>query len=1626
MADRTLPPQVEGPSQGRLDMIVGRPSLFPAPKATQTFVFTFRWWGDTQPCVLRLPPHKSEVRIVYHITCSPRSFRQYLLDAGSLHVSLRIEGSGKTHDMEEDHQLNNELQNLKKSGIETPRQKLLRRQLRLKKGWQDGDVVGSFMLPDMKLNTRGDYVRECRIVDSSADIVGTIVVTLVFLEGSLDDFHHLKISNDEQTSPNDKSSETKPKARPSGIPVRETHASKIPKNVNEGYRPRSRSSSFRNSPRSKSEPLKSPRKQQGEHLIQGYQGKENEAPPRMREAKGSQPMESQEPQVVLRRGRGENQSLIRERPASWGLYPLLNGADPYSLVESGAVKKEDLPILMQVLEGRSPSLDLSNLDPDTQKLLEGLDLSMSFSGISTTSSGRSFSRGDTSGMEKQGEKPRSQGFSVFKGNEQDAISFSGMSMTSGIWPLERVEEGQGSKPVLQERVQPHASPRAARRLSQIGSAKSKIPMSHAGSKSPGTACRSLLSRPTAERTISAAARDASFTSKDEEELSDIQENGPIGRRASDGPSTRRGSEEEGSVLVVDVGTLTLAPSLLPVRPPDKKEKISGVKVMHRSRVCYLTTLEVKLPGVEIPLEWDLSQTCASRQLAENEINYNVREVLKLPPAPALEILRGQLEIRSVCRRLGERDSEEVGSASVSMMDLWQLSGSEVQVPLFRSEVPDGKDSLTKRRKAKRKEEGDVKQSYANLTFTARLGLAMGQSHHTGDLEEPWDLHHRKGSHEVGSHVGHPDSKLKEIPYLAKLREKGYTHALPSTPPPHAGPRSHRDPDGEEREVIRIFKPRPVPPESYEPFQSAVFNSIYLPTHMSPREKIYNGAWQQQPKQPGRVEVVDSILSSPVPTKVVSSSDSGFRIYQGSFLAGINGHDPQTNNQPVESGGESPCIRTIGDFHADYIEHALLNRRSSAEMKQEERRGSCRVHLEILKGRNLPWVEGPDGTLKPPSCYVRATIGSHNIQTNICLEADNPMWNYAADVLLPYSQLCQTDGNLILKVHHGSWDQPPSLEDPLMGFVCVDATSIWSGHVSLCGWYPLLDLRGCVRGHLKVSLTPHEPPQAGGPPRKACYSVNLHENVGQKVMPETYRSGPTYSQRSDKSSDTSLRERQSHVASDTETSKRESLKPLSPNIMQKHSPKSQRKTYSSGSEGSTSDASGSPYKNVDSSLYSKYSVISSGSVVVDGEVLNDVSGFHGGASNKKSSSSHENLRAATTGVENKTSYDRKYSSIPVFSPHKDSNKLGDQEHERKKSSDNLPEVNYREKENKTPSTSVHSQGFCRHKGTVIVKGVATDSDKVSSSGAGSRVSEDNEHGTPKMERRKGSILLKDSLIVSHFRMQKEEDSNKEMASQENAQPSRVPSSPRYGEKERTTMSNECPGSQSHPSQPPASTSGTTTTADKPSSCLKVPGSPSLRAKHVTFAHKLVQHQDRDGSSDQNRRQPGLTQQSHDLYRTGHETFGSAGNERNILDSESRQKLPRGHTTTERSDLQVVPCREGDTQVVTTTVSAQGSRSYSVVSGFDSKGMMEARKSRDNKSDLIMAFSWMNQSSESDTPCVSFIEQRQNVKETDSGGKGHHMNNSTDNKGSPDMGNHTGSPQKKSRKFRNRLAANFHLK
>ncbi|MPC54980.1 hypothetical protein E2C01_048911 [Portunus trituberculatus] len=53
MGDRSLPPKVEGHPQGRLDLIFGRPAVFPPAQPSQSFIFTFRWWGDSQPCILR-------------------------------------------------------------------------------------------------------------------------------------------------------------------------------------------------------------------------------------------------------------------------------------------------------------------------------------------------------------------------------------------------------------------------------------------------------------------------------------------------------------------------------------------------------------------------------------------------------------------------------------------------------------------------------------------------------------------------------------------------------------------------------------------------------------------------------------------------------------------------------------------------------------------------------------------------------------------------------------------------------------------------------------------------------------------------------------------------------------------------------------------------------------------------------------------------------------------------------------------------------------------------------------------------------------------------------------------------------------------------------------------------------------------------------------------------------------------------------------------------------------------------------------------------------------------------------------------------------------------------------------
>lgn len=240
-----------------------------------------------------MPPDKTETRTTHMVTCSAMSFRQYLSDMRNLHVTLKIGGEGRPATQDNQDSLEQLTQSPRRMEGDTPRQRLLRRQQRLKKGWQDGDVVGSFILQDLKLNARGDYVNEGRILDPSGDMIGSVVVTMVFLTGSLDEFQQIKMQSEEAVSPQPTTSPEKMesglgRSRFSGIPVPESRLGKPQKTpTQETFR--ARSWSFRETIKQKCDKLKSPKKQQ---LLQQQQQqhsfdspgaeKENQAPHRKR------------------------------------------------------------------------------------------------------------------------------------------------------------------------------------------------------------------------------------------------------------------------------------------------------------------------------------------------------------------------------------------------------------------------------------------------------------------------------------------------------------------------------------------------------------------------------------------------------------------------------------------------------------------------------------------------------------------------------------------------------------------------------------------------------------------------------------------------------------------------------------------------------------------------------------------------------------------------------------------------------------------------------------------------------------------------------------------------------------------------------------------------------------------------------------------------------------------------------------------------------------------------------------------------------------------------------------------------------------------------------------------------
>lgn len=382
--------------------------------------------------------------------------------------------------------------------------------------------------------------------------------------------------------------------------------------------------------------------------------------------------------------------------------------------------------------------------------------------------------------------------------------------------------------------------------------------------------------------------------------------------------------------------------------------------------------------------------------------------------------------------------------------------------------------------------------------------------------------------------------------------------------------------------------------------------------------------------------------------------------------------------------------------------------------------------------------------------------------------------------------------------------------------------------------------------------------------------------------------------------------------------------------------------------------------------------------------------------------------ATTGDKTQNAI-RKSSSIPVFASAKTSLKSPRLD-DKAKIHSYLPKVDYKDKENIHPASEIISQGYCRHKGAIVVRGLSKepgshepqhpDSEHKSSSNVHSTL-----HQNGEREGRKESTLIKDSLIVSHFRMQKEKEERGEEVNGKGAP------SGRPGPASKGVMSSSGSDNSQSDSQHSASDSKSSSqSGSKPSSCLKAPGSPSLRVKHVTFAHKLVHHQNGNTKLQSHFSQGEVSWRSHQPSQPVPLTRQDAISPRDLRSAHS--------LNLEGSDLQVVPCREGDPQAHT------GAQGGAMLNGY---GTAAAAAHDRTKEDLIMQFSWMNQNDGCDTPCVSFIEPKapaaQHYKEP---------NGTCSSKAPPeDRAAAAPSPSsstspKKSRKLRSRIAANFTLK
>ncbi|CAL4065011.1 unnamed protein product [Meganyctiphanes norvegica] len=928
---------------------------------------------------------------------------------------------------------------------------------------------------------------------------------------------------------------------------------------------------------------------------------------------------------------------------------------------------------------------------------------------------------------------------------------------------------------------------------------------------------------------------------------------------------------------------------------------------------------------------------------------------------------------------------------------------------------------------------------------------------------------------------------------------------------------------EANEKPKMHRPQPQTHEIHKPLGSDVFNSLCITDRSVDNSNVFSDR-SFVSNASGQVELVESFLGTPLETRVMVSSNerdnSSFLYTQPSHITPRREeHKPlfqYTNRSDESQSDQTPKVNQwLGGFTSKY---------------HESIRDMCTVHLEVIKGRNLPWIEKKrQDERRPPCSYVKTTIGGITVQTNICAREDNPTWNFAADVELPYSQLTETGGNLILKVYHSMAGCDLSEDDPLLGFVCVDATSIWSGHVSLCGWYPMLDLQGALRGHVKVSLTPHEPPTSFSSPHLSFLDNNFqtpsssHLNLSKSSSYQVTADSYPYTPRTTDAESRLFHGLLSHedVGYGKQFTNDYSRQTYSPNSLSSNVTTHFYDKNTIYKEDSNA-----------SSLYSNSSLVSSQSVVIEPNMLNEPSvskhsslpvsprteesqkrisskpsgiprsrsySASGGISNKASYVKAKNIHKAPVKSSSSNSCTNSFmqkpcnplsrissyissssavvgqscnsqshsprtairstsfsqlsdqhsiasvhndSHIPVISqqPHKTQHRArsssftststykGSSPNSKKRNngptSRILPNVSYHEKSLKSlvNQSNMKDQSNNKKKDSVSPKQSSTiESPKLRKYPY--EINAKSELEKSQLPVRKGSILYKDSIIVSHFRMMDDEEKNRELNKSSNilcgiAAP-----------KSKSLLTKQESSSSSYGSSDEKED-------NKPLSCLRTPGSPSLRAKRVTFAHQLISGTSTSSSGASTSNGASITSRSFSPFTKSPTvtTLSSyLSNDKDNLQKEYREPLDQStllrthydkddYNIDERSDLQVVPCREGDTQVVDIVSNSGQSRSVKDITPSTLTNTTSA-------TELIMRYSWMNQMSGADTPCVSFIETKvlsEEAKKSKSEPFFLHEDAEKDvgTLESPDSTGVSGLLQK-TKRLRNRLAANLNI-